>query len=76
VSEDVAQINLSAIEVYRSNQAVFVPADVENDQVTYFIGRWECGAQFIETTKLTIAYNLIPPGKRTLAVGMFFPELT
>jgi len=61
--------------MYGGYQTIFIATNIEDCQITYLIGRWENGAQFIETTKLGVADNFIPPRKRTLTVWVLFPKL-
>ncbi len=71
----MTDVNLTAIEMYRGNQAIFVSSDVENNQISYLISSRKCIAQLAKTAELTSTDHLIPPGKRAFTVGMFFPEL-
>lgn len=68
-------INLASVEVNGYDQPIFVPADVENDKVLYFVCRRESFSQFSKTLKFGRFHNLKPSYKCCFAIRMFFPEL-
>ncbi|HMM97999.1 MAG TPA: hypothetical protein PKC99_03260 [Anaerolineales bacterium] len=71
----MTDVDFVAIKVNGRDQPVFVAADVENDPMVNFIGRWECGAQFSEIMEIGLLHNLEPALEGGLAVGMSFPKL-
>ena len=60
--------------MYGGYQTIFIATNIEDCQITYLVGGRENGAKFIETVKLGVADNFIPPRKRALAVWVLFPK--
>ena len=71
----MSNINFAAIKVDRDNQAIFIPADVENDPVLYFVRGGKNGSQLSKTVKIGLFHNFEPSCKACLTVRMFLPEL-
>ena len=59
----------------RGDEAVFVPADVEHDEVTDFVRRWERGSQSLTGCEVMLLHDFEPPGKSAFAVGVLLPKL-
>ena len=70
----MADIHLAAIKMDRSDQPIFVAADVEDDPLVHFVGGWKCGAEFGKISELRGGHHLEPARQRRLAVGMSFPK--
>ena len=70
----MADIHLAAIEMDRSDQPIFVAADVEDDPLIHFVGGWKCGAEFGKISELRGCHHLEPARQGCLAVGMSFPK--
>lgn len=75
MGEEVANVHFTAIKVYRSDQPIFVAADVEHDKIPNLVSAWEGSTQFIKTAKVAMLHDFEPAGKRTLAIGMSLPKL-
>jgi hypothetical protein len=58
-----------------SNQAVFVPANVEHDEVTDFVCRWEGSPQGIKAREVMSLHDCEPPDKGIFAVRVLCPKL-
>jgi hypothetical protein len=43
MGENVADIDLAAIEMYRSDKPILVAADVEHNPIVHFVRRWKSG---------------------------------
>ena len=70
----MANIEPAAIEVDRSNQAIFIAADIENDPIVDLIGRWESRPQAFKARELALPDNLVPAQERLFAIGIPFPK--
>lgn len=70
----MADIHLAAIKMDRSDQPIFVAADVEDDPLIYFVGGWKCGAEFDKISELRGCHHLEPTCQRCLTVWMSFPK--
>ncbi len=68
-------IDSAAIKVNGCNQAIFIPADIENNPVLDFISRRKNGPQFREIVEISFLHNFEPARKVCLAIRIFFPEL-
>lgn len=56
----MTNIHFAAIEMNGRDQPIFVAADVENDPMVKFIGRWEDLSQFGKAMKLGLLHDLEP----------------
>jgi len=74
VREDVANVYFAALEVDRSNEAIFVASDVKHDQLSDFIGRRESGMQGVEAAEFALAHDFEPAGQGALAVRIVLPK--
>jgi hypothetical protein len=61
--------------MYRCNQAIFVPADVEHNPLADFIGGREGRAKLIKILKTSMLHNLEPSRQRLFAIRVLFPKL-
>lgn len=71
----MADIDLVPVEMDGGDQPIFVPANVEHDEVTDFVRRGERGSQSLKGHEVMPLHNFEPPGKSTFAVGVLFPKL-
>lgn len=70
----MADIHLTAIEMDRSDQPIFIAADIEDDPLIYFVGGWKCAAEFGKISELRGCHHLEPARQGCLAVGVSFPK--
>jgi hypothetical protein len=75
MGEDMADIHLAALEMYRGDKPIFVAANVEHNPIVYFVRRWKSGTQLTEVEKFRVSHNLEPTGQWGLTVGILLPEL-
>ena len=71
----MANVNLLAVEMDRGNESIFVPANVEHDEVADFVCGWEGSAQGLKGRKVLPLHNGEPPSQRTFAIWMLCPKL-
>ena len=74
MSENVTDVNFTAIKMYGSDKPVFIPANIEDNQLAHFIRRREREPQFIETRKLAFVHDFEPAQKWALAVWVLLPK--
>jgi hypothetical protein len=75
VRQHVADINLVAVEMDGGDESVFVPANVEHDEVADFVRRGERGSQGLKTRKVVSLHDFEASGKSTFTIGGLFPKL-
>ena len=71
----MANIDLPPVEMYRRNQPIFVPPDVEHNPLADFIGGWEGRAESTKILKIGMLHNLEPSRQRLFAIWVLFPKL-
>lgn len=71
----MANIDLPPVEMYRRNQPIFIPADVEHNPLADFIGGWEGRAEFTKILKIGMLHNFEPSRQRLFAIRVLFPKL-
>src|SRR5579859_293886 len=76
VCQDVADVDLLAIEVDRGNESIFVSADVEHDEIADPVCTWKCRSQSGKSWKVILLHNFEPARQRIFAVWMHRPKLT
>jgi hypothetical protein len=76
VREDVANVDLAAIEVDWGNEVTSVAANVKHDKLPDSVCRWKSGMQGIEATELALAHDFEPTRQGTLAVWMLLLKAT
>ncbi len=54
---------------------MFVATNVENYQITHFIGSWEGGTQFGEAGKVTFPHSFEPSDERNFTIWVLLPKL-
>lgn len=75
MGEDLADVDLAPIEMYRGDESISVPADIEHNQIPYFVGSWERGMQLIKAAEVRVLHDLEPTGKWGSAAWVPFPKL-
>jgi hypothetical protein len=75
VGQHIADIDLAPVEMDGSDQPVFVPANIEHDEVANFVRRWESGSHSLKGREVMPLHDFEPPGKSTFAVGVLLPKL-
>ena len=75
MGQHVADVDLAPVEMDRGNESVFVPANVEHDEVADFVRRGEGGTQGLKARKVMSLHDFEPSSKGTFAVGVLFPKL-
>ena len=55
---------------------MFVPSDIEHDQIADRVCGWESRPEFVKILKICCIHDLEPPYKCGLTVRMFFPEIS
>src|SRR5579872_4052301 len=75
VCQDVADVDLLAIEVDRGNESIFVSADVEHDEIADLVCTWKCRSQSGKSWKVILLHNFEPARQRIFAVWMHRPKL-
>jgi len=73
--QHMADIDLAAVEMDSGDEAVSVPANVEDDEVADFVCRWEGGPQGLKTRKVVLLHDFEPSGKGTFTLGVLCPKL-
>jgi hypothetical protein len=71
----MADIDLTPIEMDGGDEPIFVPANVEHNEVSDFVRRGEGGTQGLKARKIMPLHDLEPSSKGTFAVGVLFPKL-
>lgn len=71
----MADISFIAIKMYGSDESVFIPTNIKNNEISHFISRWECISQLTETCEITFSHNFEPARKWIFAIGITFPKL-
>ena len=75
MSQHVADVDLASVEMDDGDESVFVPANVEHDQVADFVRRGKGGAQGLKARKVVLLHDLEPSGKGTFTVRVLFTKL-
>lgn len=71
----MADVDLAPIEMDGSEQPVFVPPNVEHDQISDFIRCGKGSPQGFKTRKVMPLHDFKPSEKGTFTVRMPFPKL-
>ena len=75
MGQHMADVDLAPVKMDGGDQPVFVPANIEHDEVADFVRCWEGGPQGLKTRKVVPLHDFEPPGKSTFAVGVLLPKL-
>ena len=75
MGQHVANVDLAPVEMDGSDESVFVPANVEHDEVSDFVRRGKGSTQGLKARKVVPLHDFEPSGKGTFAVGVLFPKL-
>jgi hypothetical protein len=71
----VPDVNLTTIEMDGGDKSVFVPANVEHNEITDFVHRRKGGTQGFKARKVMPLHDFEPANKGTFAVWVLFPKL-
>jgi hypothetical protein len=71
----MANVDLAPVEMDGSDESVFVPTDVEHDEVSDFVCRREGGTQGLKARKVMPLHDFKPSSKGAFAVGVLLPKL-
>jgi hypothetical protein len=75
VGQHVADVDLAPVEMDGGDQPVFVPANVEHDEVSDVIRRGEGSSQGFKARKVVPLHDFEPSDKGTFTVWVLFPKL-
>ena len=75
MSQHVVDVDLASVEMDGGDESVFVPANVEHDQVSDFVRRGKGYAQGLKARKVVLLHDFEPSGKGTFTVRVLFPKL-
>jgi hypothetical protein len=75
MGEHVADVDSASVDMHGSDASVFVPANVEHDEVSDFVRRRKSRSQGLEARKVVLLHDFEPSGKGIFAVGVLFPKL-
>jgi hypothetical protein len=75
VGQHVADVDLATVEMDGGDQPVFVPADVEHNEVSDFVRRGEGSPQGFKARKVVPLHDFEPSEKGTFTVRVLFPKL-
>jgi hypothetical protein len=75
VGQHVADVDLAAVEMDGGDQPVFVPANIEHNEVADFVRRVEGRSQGFKARKVMPLHDFEPSDKGTFTFGMLFPKL-
>ena len=71
----MADVDLAPIEMDDGDEAIFVPTNVEHNEVSDFVRREEGGTQGLKARKIVPLHDFEPSSKGTFAVGVLLPKL-
>ncbi len=72
--QNVTNEKFASVKMYRRDEPIVVAADVEDEQIPYFIYARKCFAQLAERLEVSFANNFVPPLERSFALRMFLPK--
>jgi hypothetical protein len=75
MGQHVANVDLAPVEMDGSDESVFVPVNVEHNEVSDFVRRGKGSTQGLKARKVVPLHDFEPSGKGTFAVGVLFPKL-
>jgi hypothetical protein len=75
VGQHVADIDVVPVEMDGGDESVFVPANVEHNEISDFIRRAEGGTQGLKARKIVPLHDFEPSGKGIFTVGVLCPKL-
>lgn len=75
MSKHMAYVYFVTIEVDRGYQAVLIPANIEDDQISYFVNRRKSGAKLPKVGEVGFLHNPEPACKRNLTIRVISPKL-
>ena len=73
--QNMANIDLTPVEMNRGYQAIFVPTDVEYNQIVNIICDRKGRSEFGKFLKICCPHDFEPPDQPSLTVRVFFPEI-
>ena len=71
----MANIDFPSVEMHRGYQTIFVPTDIEYDQVIDRVCSRKSRLKFVKILKICCLHNFEPSQKRSLTIRMFFPKV-
>jgi hypothetical protein len=71
----MADIDLAPVEMDGGDEPVFVPANVEDNEISDFIRRGEGGTQGLKAREVVPLHDFEPSSKGIFAVGVLCPKL-
>ena len=74
MGQDLADVDLTTIEVDGGNETALIATNVEHDKAFYLVRRWERRPKRIETIERASIDDLEPSSQRTFGARMFFPK--
>jgi hypothetical protein len=75
VGQHVADVDLAPVEMDGGDQPVFVPANVEYDEVSDFVRRGEGRSQGFKARKIVPLHDFEPSDQGTFTVRVLCPKL-
>ena len=75
MGQHVADVDLAPVEMDGGDQPVFVPTNVEHDEVSDSVRRGEGSPQGFKTRKVVPLHDFEPSDKGTFTVRVLFPKL-
>jgi hypothetical protein len=74
VGQHVADINFAPVEMDGGDESVFIPANVEHNEISDFIRRGEGSTQGLKAREVVPLHDFEPAGKGIFAVGVLCPK--
>jgi hypothetical protein len=75
VGQHVADIDFAPVEMDGGDESIFVPANVEYNEISDFTRRGEGGTQGLHVREVVPLHDFAPSGKGMFAVRVLGPKL-
>jgi hypothetical protein len=75
VGQHVADVDFAPVEMDGSDESIFVPTNVEHNEVANFIRCGEGGTQGLKAHEVVPLHDLEPANKGIFAIGVLCPKL-